>query len=169
MLYIGVGLSIFGGVLSGIYYFKPQTIVLPPVLLAVLAFLLGEAMSLIIPRQGRIGKFLNPFPFNIKEHLAITIMANSASIGALGIEIIAVERLYYGKQLKGGIAVFLLLSAQFMGYGIAGLMRRTLVYPKAMLWPSNIPINSMLENLHLRLPEGRKPLRVFLFVFAGNP
>ncbi|KXS98172.1 hypothetical protein AC578_6407 [Pseudocercospora eumusae] len=166
-MFLGVGLSVFGGVLSGIYYFKPQTIVLPAVFLAVMAFLLGETMSLIIPRKGRIGRFLNPCPFNIKEHLAITIMANSASISALGIEIIAVERLYYDKTLNGAISVFLLLSSQFMGYGIAGLMRRTMVYPKAMLWPANIPIISMLENLHLRLPEGRKPLRVFLLVFAA--
>lgn len=166
-IFLGLGLSVFGGVLSGIYYFKPQTVVLPAVLLAVLAFLLGEGMSLIIPRRGRLGRFLNPHPFNIKEHLAITIMANSASISALGIEVIAVERLYYNTKLNGGLAVFLLLSSQCMGYGMVGLMRKTLVFPKVMLWPSNIPINAMLENLHLRLPEGRKPLRVFLYVFAG--
>lgn len=50
--------------------------------------------------------------------------------------------------------------------GIAGLMRKTLVYPKNMLWPSTIPVISMLETLHRRLPETRKPLKVFLIVFA---
>lgn len=62
-MFLGVGLSVFGGVLSGIYYFKPQTVTLPTVFLAVIAFLLGEAMSLGIPRRGRFGKFLNPHPF----------------------------------------------------------------------------------------------------------
>jgi hypothetical protein len=129
-MFLGVGLSVFGGVISGIYYFKPQTITLPTVFLAVVAFLLGEAMALTIPRRGRLGRFLNPHPFNIKEHLAITIMASSASISALGIEVIAVERLYYGKEVNSALSIFLLLSSQYMGYGIVGLSRRTLVYPK---------------------------------------
>lgn len=126
-MFLGACLSVFGGVLSGIYYFKPQQIVLSPVFLAVVSFLLGEAMSLGIPRKGKIGRFLNPHQFNIKEHLAITIMANSASISALGIEVIAAERLFYGKRLSSGISIFLLLSSQFLGYGIAGLMRKTMV------------------------------------------
>lgn len=94
-------------------------------------------------------------------------MANSASISALGIEVIAVERLYYGKEINSALAIFLLLSSQYLGYGIVGLARKTLVYPQAMLWPANIPVNSMLETLHLRLPGHRKAMRVFMFVFAG--
>lgn len=153
--------------MSGIYYFKPQTVTLTPVLLAILSYILGEAMSTIIPRKGYIGKLLNPHPFNVKEHLAITIMANAASTSALGIEIISAERLYYGRRLGAAVSIFMLLSSQFLGYGIAGLMRTTLIYPKAMLWPSNIPVNAMFETLHRRTPETRKSLRVFIYVFAG--
>lgn len=153
--------------MSGIYYFKPQSVSIPPSFLAIIAYILGNAMAFIIPRKGRIGQFLNPGPFNIKEHLAITIMASSASISALGLEIIAVERLYYNKQMSGALAFFMLLSSQYLGYGMAGLMRKILVYPSAMLWPANIPINAMLESLHMRLPENKKPLRVFIYVFMG--
>lgn len=168
-MFLGTGLSIFGGVLSAIYYFKPQEISLSPVFLAVLAYLLGEAMSLFIPRRGRIGRFLNPHPFNIKEHLAITIMASASAVSALGIQVISVERLYYNNELSAAVSIFLLLSSQYLGYGIAGLMRRTMLYPKVMPWPANIPINSMLENLHSRSEDhsNRKPLRVFLYVFAA--
>lgn len=140
---------------------------IPAVFVAVMAFVLGEAMSRLIPRRGRLGRFLNPGPFNIKEHLAITIMANSASTSALGLEIIAAERLYYNKQLSGALTFFMLMSSQCLGYGMTGLMRRTMVYPAAMLWPSNIPINSMMESLHSRAKAGRKPLRLFLWVFLG--
>ncbi|OKL57025.1 hypothetical protein UA08_07344 [Talaromyces atroroseus] len=89
--FIGCGLSVFGGVISAIYYFKPQTVLVSTVFLAVLAYLLGEGLSLIIPRRGIIGRWLNPHPFNVKEHVAIVVMANSASIAALGIELLAVE------------------------------------------------------------------------------
>jgi hypothetical protein len=59
-----------------------------------------------------------------------------------------------------------MLSSQFLGYGIAGLMRKVLVYPKNMLWPSNLPVMSMLETLHRPKEETRGPLKVFLIVFA---
>lgn len=136
------------------------------VFLAVITYMLGELMSFAIPRKGRIGRFLNPHPFNVKEHLAIVIMANSASISSLGIEVLAVERLFYGAKLNGAISVFLLFSSQFLGYGIAGLMRKTLVYPKNMLWPYNLPVNSMLETLHRPRAQTRKPLKIFLIVFV---
>ena len=162
----GIGLSLFGGTISGIYYFKPQTVSVSTVFLAVITYMLGELMAFIIPRKGIIGRWLNPHPFNVKEHLAIVIMANSASISAQGIEVLAVEQLYYGNKLSGALSVFLLFSSQFLGYGIAGLMRKVLVYPKNMLWPSNLPVNSMLETLHRPRDLTRKPLKVFLIVFA---
>lgn len=163
----GVGLSIFGGVLSGIYYFKPQTVSVSHIFLAVITFILGEGMALLIPRKGAIGRFLNPHPFNSKEHLAAVLMANSASISALGIEIISAERLFYDKTMRAGVAVFMLFSSQFLGYGMTGLMRKSLVFPKSMLWPSDIPVASMIENLHKRIPENRKPLRVFYYTFLA--
>lgn len=136
------------------------------VFLAVIAYVIGEGMSLLIPRKTWLGRFLNPFPFNKKEHVAIVIMASSASISSMGIEVIAVERLFYGAKLSGAMSVFLLFSSQFLGYGIAGIMRKVLVYPKNMLWPVTLPVNSMLETLHRPREETRKTLKVFLIVFT---
>lgn len=137
------------------------------VFVAVLAYLLGEGLAIIIPRKGIIGKWFNPHPFNIKEHLAIIVMANSASTAAIGIELLAVERLYYGAKLNGALSIFLLFSSQMLGYGLGGMMRKSLVYPKSMLWPINIPVNNMLETLYRPRSEVRKPLMVFGFVFTA--
>jgi OPT oligopeptide transporter protein len=162
----GTGLSLFGGTISAIYYFKPQAVSVSTVFLAVITYMLGELMAVAIPRKGIIGRWFNPHPFNVKEHLAIVIMANSASISAAGIEVLVVERLYYGAKVNGALSVFLLFSSQFLGYGIAGLMRKVLVYPKNMLWPANLHVNSMLETLHRPRELTRKPLKVFLIVFT---
>jgi len=164
--FAGIGLSLFGGTISAIYYFKPQTVSVSTVFLAVITYMLGEFMAFVIPRKGIIGRWLNPHPLNVKEHLAIVIMANAASISATGIEVLAVERLYYGTKPNGAFGVFLLFSSQFLGYGIAGLMRKVLVYPKNMLWPSNLLVNSMLETLHRPRAETRQYLKVFYIVFA---
>lgn len=166
-IFLGVGLSVFAGTLSSIYYFKPQSVVIPTVFLAVLAFVFGEAMARLIPRKGAIGRFFNPGPFNQKEHLAITIMANAASVGALGIQIVGAERLFFNRRQSDAVYIFLLLSSQMLGYGIAGLMRKVLVYPTVMLWPGNIPISNMIESLHRKSPETRKTMRVFWYVFGG--
>ena len=62
MWFLGLGLSAFGGVLSTIYYFKPQTLAVSTIFLGCISYILGELMSHTIPRVGFIGRFLNPHP-----------------------------------------------------------------------------------------------------------
>lgn len=62
MWFLGIGLSAFGGVLSTIYYFKPQTLGVSTIFLGCISYILGEMMSHLIPRVGFIGRFLNPHP-----------------------------------------------------------------------------------------------------------
>ena len=40
------------------------------------------------------------------------------------------------------------ISTQLFGYGLAGLCRRYLVRPSAMLWPSNLSTIALLNSLH---------------------
>ena len=163
---VGIGLSLFGGTISSIYFFKPTPIIVSVVFVAVISYVLGEFLAFVIPRRGWIGRWLNPQPFNSKEHVAIVIMANAASISSLGMQLLAVQRLYYNAKLNAALSIFLLVSSQLLGYGIAGLMRRTLVYPKRMLWPVNLPVSSMLETLYRPKAETRKGLKVFGIVFG---
>jgi hypothetical protein len=61
----GLGLSTFGGILATIYYFKPQVVGVSTIFLGVISYVLGEAMSHLIPRTGPVGRFLNPFPVRL--------------------------------------------------------------------------------------------------------
>ena len=162
----GCGLSIFGSVLQEIYYFKPQVIYVSVVFLTVISYVLGEAMALLIPRRGSVGRFFNPGPFNSKEHAAIVIMASAAATAAVATEILAAQKLYYGMNPNPGAAIFLVISSQLLGYGIAGLLRSVLVRPTRMLWPINIPVNTLLETLHRDKKETKVRLRFFYIVFA---
>ena len=40
------------------------------------------------------------------------------------------------------------MATQFVGFGVAGLTRRFLIKPKAMLFPSVLPQVSMFSTLH---------------------
>ncbi len=113
--------------LQEIYYFKPQTIYVSLVFITVIAYALGELLALI-PQAG-IGRFLNPFPFNSKEHAFIVIMASATATNAVSTEILAAQKLYYNMDPSPGAAIFLVISSQLLGFRITGLLRSVLVQP----------------------------------------
>ncbi|KAJ1023205.1 hypothetical protein NDA16_003358 [Ustilago loliicola] len=146
--FIGLGLAIFGSVLQEIFYFKPQVIYVSLIFLTVIANVLGEFLAAVIPRRGWIGRWLNPHPFNLKEHAAITLMASAGTQSALATEALAAQQLFYGGYPSKAAGIFLVLSSQLIGYCVAGLLRNVLVYPVKMLWPANLPLTSLLETFH---------------------
>jgi len=93
-------------------------------------------------------------------------MASAGATSAVATEILAAQRLYYDMDPNPGAAIFLVISSQLLAYGIAGLLRGILVQPAKMLWPINIPVNSLMETLHRDKAETAKRIRVFLIVFA---
>ncbi|KAK3654286.1 hypothetical protein LTR22_010762 [Elasticomyces elasticus] len=174
MFFLGIGLSIFGSVLQEIFYFKPQTIYVSVVFLCVIAYVLGEFMAYAIPRKGLL-RYLNPGPFNQKEHAAITIMASAGFVSepvwlltaaATSTEALAAQQLFYGGYPSRAAGVFVTLSSQLIGYGIAGMLREVLVYPTKMLWPINLPVATLLETLHRDKVETKRRLKVFYIVFG---
>jgi hypothetical protein len=82
-----------------------------------------------IPKWGILGKWLNPHSFNHKEHAALLIMSSTAARSAMAAEVIAVQRLWYTKTPNAAVCIFLIFSSQTLGYGIAGVLRKILVYP----------------------------------------
>jgi len=165
-LSLAIGLAIFASVLQEIYYFKPQTIYVSVTFLTVVAYPIGEGLAWIIPRKGAVGRWLNPHPFNSKEHAAICVMASSSATAAVATEILAAQKLYYNETPSPGAAIFLVISSQLLGMSIAGLLRPVLVRPTKMLWPINLPINSLLETLHRDKKETSKRLKIFWIVFT---
>ncbi|OQO11666.1 hypothetical protein B0A48_03393 [Cryoendolithus antarcticus] len=165
VFFLGTGLSIFGSVLQEIFYFKPQTIFVSVVFLTVIAYVLGEFMAFAIPSKGFF-RHLNPGPFNQKEHAAIAIMASAAAQTATSTEALAAQQLFYGGYPSKTAGIFVTLSSQLIGFGIAGLLRDVLIYPTKMLWPITLPTATLLETLHRDKHETKRRLKVFYIVFG---
>jgi OPT family oligopeptide transporter len=161
---IGLGLSAFGGVLAEIYYFKPQTVLVSTLFLAIISYVLGMAMAAVIPRTGFF-RYLNPHPFNKKENAFIIIMSSAAANSALGTEVLAVQRLFYNITPNAGASIFLLFSSQLLGYGIGGLFRSVLLYPSKMLYPLTLPLITMLDALFRDAAAAQRKLKVFWIAF----
>ncbi|KAM5354772.1 hypothetical protein ACJ41O_001418 [Fusarium nematophilum] len=162
-----IGLSVFGAVLQEIMYFKPQVVYVSVMFLTVLAETLGTGLATIIPRKGIVGRFLNPHPWNRKEHTAAVLMASAASVSALSTEALSVQKLWYGGYPNQAAGIFITLSSQLIGYGIAGMMRSVLLFPTKMLYPANLPITTVMETLHKPKSETRKRFQVFWIVFVA--
>ncbi|KAG8217851.1 OPT oligopeptide transporter [Butyriboletus roseoflavus] len=164
--FLGLSLSAFGGSLAEIYYFKPQTVGVSLMFLAIVSYVLGIAMETFIPRHG-LFRYLNPHPFNKKENAFIIIMASAAGTSALATEVLAVQRLYYNITPNAAASILLLFSSQLLGYGISGVLRSTLVYPSKMLYPSILPLMSMLDIFFRDGANTRRRLNVFYLVFGA--
>ncbi|PLW16948.1 hypothetical protein PCANC_13911 [Puccinia coronata f. sp. avenae] len=152
LVFLGTGLNQF---------FAPR---LPSISLSItfaqlVAYPLGCLMARFLPtRRFRIAGYefsLNPGPFNMKEHMLISIMANVSFGGAYVTEIIAVLRIprFYHNEVIGnniGFQLTMALSSQMIGYTLAGLTREFLVYPPAMVWWGNLTEISVLRALHVK-------------------
>ncbi|KAF9114931.1 hypothetical protein BGW39_003224, partial [Mortierella sp. 14UC] len=104
---------------------------------------LGRFMARVLPAGP-----LNPGPFNIKEHVLVALTANCAGGIAYAVDITVIQKVFY-EQYYGFLAnLLLILCTQMLGYGMAGVLRRYLVYPSAMIWPANLVQVALFNTLH---------------------
>ncbi|KAF8526881.1 OPT oligopeptide transporter [Hysterangium stoloniferum] len=185
MWFSGLGLAVFGSVLGMLFgpsdnhplqQFRPQVISVSALFLQLIAYMLGKLFEVVIPGPGsrfhtgsRFWNFMNPGPFNIKEHVAAQIMANTAAGAALACFVFAADDLFYNITVNSGNAIFTLLASQLLGYGFAGMFRSFLVYPTAMLYPQNLIYVNLFDVLHRskgELLQGKR-LRFFWIVVGA--
>ncbi|KAG9081544.1 hypothetical protein FS749_007583 [Ceratobasidium sp. UAMH 11750] len=143
---IGLFFACSGAIINQLFSLRYPRIEIDEIVAQLLAYPVGTAWARWVPNKT-INLFgykllLNPGPFNKKEHMLITIMANvSFNVGYSGY-VIVVQRVPtffnqdWAKQF--GYQITLSLSFQLIGYGLAGLSRRFLVYPTAAIWPRNL-------------------------------
>jgi len=117
-----------------------------------LALPMGRFLERVLPTT-RFNTFgyvwtLNPGPFNVKEHTVITVMAKIVELGAFATDLLLSQELFYAKNFGFGYEIMICLSSQLMGYSIAGLFRRFLVWPSSMIWPGALVNSALFNTLH---------------------
>ncbi|XP_043692523.1 oligopeptide transporter 1-like isoform X3 [Telopea speciosissima] len=114
---------------------------------------------------------LNPGPFNMKEHVLITIFASVGSGGVYALHIVTIVKVFYKKEIQPILAILLTLTTQMLGYGWAGLFRKFLVDSPYMWWPATLVQVSMFRALHeteKRLKGGLTRLQFFLIALGSS-
>ncbi|CAO3695028.1 hypothetical protein G6F70_002764 [Rhizopus microsporus] len=157
----GLILSILSSSVSQLMQFKPVGSTLTNTFLLIVAYLICSAWAKWLPQHA----WLNPGPFNYKEHTCIYIMVSSANTSAYGTLVLSTQQLFYSNTPGPAGSIFFLLATQLVGYGIAGQLRPFLVYPSNLIWPTSLPLVSVLSTFSAKSEEARWRTRFFFIVF----
>ncbi|KAB1221651.1 Oligopeptide transporter 1 [Morella rubra] len=140
-------------------------------------FPIGKLMQAYLPNNpiripGTKWSFsLNPGPFNSKEHVLITIFANSGSNWVYAVGIITIVKAFYRREIHPLAALLLTKTTQLLGYGWAGIFQKFLVDSSYMWWPSNLVQVSLFRTLYdveVRPKGSLTRLQFFLVVLVSG-
>lgn len=119
-----------------------------------LVYPLGRAWERLprwrVPLPAGLSFDTNPGRFSIKEHALVVICVNisSGAAYASGALTAIVSPVYWAADYGAGFSFLFLLTTQMIGFGLAGLARRWLVYPAALIWPSSLASTVLFRALH---------------------
>ncbi|CAL9088237.1 unnamed protein product [Musa textilis] len=159
--------------LNQFFGYRSQPLIITQITVQVASLPLGHFLARVLPttrfRLPGLGAVsLNPGPFNMKEHVLISIFANAgAAFGngsAYAVGIVNIIKAFYGRSISFIASWLLITTTQVLGYGWAGLMRRYVVEPAHMWWPSTLVQVSLFRALHEK--EDRRMSRAKFFVIA---
>jgi OPT oligopeptide transporter protein len=95
-------------------------------------------------------------------------MANVTAGGAYATDTILAQRIYYGMATPASYQIFVTIASQLLGFSLAGIARRFLVWPSAMIWPGALVNCSLFTTLHSTygIKERRHISRQRFFVYV---
>ncbi|PON72013.1 Tetrapeptide transporter [Parasponia andersonii] len=135
------------------FWYRTQPLMVSSIAAQIAVVPLGHLMARTLPTrpilEGTALEFtMNPGPFNIKEHVLITIFANAGAGTVYAAHILTAVKLLYKRKLTILPAFIVMLTTQILGFGWAGIFRKYLVEPGEMWWPSNLVQVSLFRALH---------------------
>ncbi|KAJ8551100.1 hypothetical protein K7X08_000470 [Anisodus acutangulus] len=145
--------------LNQFFSYRKEPLIITQITVQVATLPIGQCMAAVLPTtKFRILGFgsrefsLNPGPFNMKEHVLITIFANAGSAfgngSAYAVGIVNIIKAFYGRSISFGASWLLIITTQVLGYGWAGLLRKYVVEPAHMWWPNTLVQISLFRALH---------------------
>ncbi|XP_011003045.1 PREDICTED: oligopeptide transporter 4 [Populus euphratica] len=162
--------------LNQFFSYRTEPLIISQITVQVASLPIGRSMAAVLPKtKFKIPGFgsrtfsLNPGPFNIKEHVLISIFANAGSAfgsgSAYAVGIVTIIKAFYGRRISFLAGWLLITTTQVLGYGWAGLLRKYVVEPAHMWWPGTLVQVSLFRALHEK-DDGHRMTRAKFFVIA---
>lgn len=110
--------------------------------------------------------------WNEKEHACVYISSNVSFGFAFATDVIVEQHKFYKQDVPILYQILLTISTQILGYAFAGLTRRFLVRPAAMIWPGTLMSTAMFSTMHKNKNETAdgwtiSRYRFFVYVWAA--
>ncbi|XAR52177.1 hypothetical protein NMG60_11020107 [Bertholletia excelsa] len=173
MWVLGLGSCVLLSFINQFFWYRTEPLSITSISAQIAVVPIGHLMAKTITDrvffQGTRWEFtLNPGPFNVKEHVLITIFANSGAGSVYATHILSAVKLFYKKKLSFLPAFVVMITTQVLGFGWAGIFRKYLVDPGEMWWPGNLVQVSLFRALHekdKRPKGGTTRTQFFLIAF----
>ncbi|CAK9227824.1 unnamed protein product [Sphagnum troendelagicum] len=172
---IGLLVCILLSFFNQFFAFRTEPLTISTIAAQVAALPVGRFMAATLPTRLFRLPFtswefsLNPGPFNVKEHVLITIFANAGTAfgngDAYAVGIVTIIKAFYKRSIGFFPGLLVVITTQVLGYGWAGLMRRFLVDPAHMWWPANLVQVTIFRTLHEK-ETGKGLKRIQFFMIA---
>jgi OPT family oligopeptide transporter len=103
--------------LNQFFWYRKEPLTITAISAQIAVVPLGRLMAAALPERalfrGTRWEFsLNPGPFNVKEHVLITIFANSGAGTVYAIHVITAVRVFYGKHISFFVSLLVVLTTQ---------------------------------------------------------
>ncbi|KAI7733071.1 hypothetical protein M8C21_022526 [Ambrosia artemisiifolia] len=138
--------------LNQFFGYRQNALSVSSVIAQIVVLPVGKIMAASLPtKRIRILGWsfsLNPGPFNMKEHVLITILANAGASSVYAVGIITIVKAFYHTEIHPMAAMLLTQTTQLLGFGWAGIFRKFLVDSPYMWWPASLVQVSLFRALH---------------------
>ena len=137
----------------------------------------GAWLAKVLPKRRvhlpftRFAFSLNPGPWSVKEHVLVTVTANSGAISNQGIVPISLAELYFNNRIPAGAAIFFMWGIVGLGYAYTAIARQVLLYEPAYPWFPSLCQSALFETQRRQLRQptrlAKKQMRIFWGVLVG--
>ncbi|KAI0405606.1 OPT family small oligopeptide transporter [Xylaria palmicola] len=179
---IGLFLCTLGSAFNMIFSLRNSSVTITTYVIQLVAYPIGLGWDLIFPDRvfEFAGKKFNfkPGKFNFKEHVVIVAMSNAAYGGGVlyTTNVLLAQQVFYRQSFGWGFQLLFSITTLCTGYGLAGLVRRFLVWPAAMIWPGDLVYATLFHALHDDKPPDPAKTngwrisrhRWFLYIMGGG-
>ncbi|GJJ13878.1 hypothetical protein Clacol_008135 [Clathrus columnatus] len=178
--FLGIIVStVFTG-LNVFFNARAPNIYITGLIVQVIVMPLGKLLEYILPTtifqlslpftSKKFSFTFNPGPFNIKEHVLITVMTTVCLPGPFAYDVVLSLRVN-GTPSSRAFQILFTLSSQLFGFALAGFVRRIIVWPSMILWPGALVNCAVWATLHKTYGKREKKhisrLRFFGFAATG--
>ncbi|CAN3356243.1 oligopeptide transporter 2 [Diutina catenulata] len=144
---LGVIATAIGAVVGQLFSTRTPSIVIGSQVIQILVVPCGHFLARVLPtRVFKIWKWrftLNPGPWSHKEQLLVilfySVTNGLASYANNNIHVQKLDMFYGDKYVDFGYQCLLMLSTNFIGFGLGGILRKFAIYPTTSVWPTILP------------------------------